>query len=84
MLKLLPDTQRLAKRFLSGRAGLDDVVTVYQATGRLPRMLDMLMQVGRRKEKAKGKETYVVEDEALVALMDETYVTQLSVRYLRV
>jgi hypothetical protein len=47
-------------------------------------MLDMLMQVGRRKEKAKGKETYVVEDEALVALMDETYVTQLSVRYLRV
>ena len=78
VLKLLPDTQRIAKRFLSARAGLDDVVRVYQAARILPKMLDLSMQVGRRKDK--GQETYTVEDEALAALMDETYVAQLSVR----
>jgi DNA mismatch repair protein MSH2 len=74
-LKLMPDFQRLSKKFLAGRAGLEDVVRVYQAVTRLPQILDTLMPIGRERQ---NKEWQVTDEDA-AALMDEHYCTTLEV-----
>lgn len=71
----MPDFQRLSKKFLAGRATLEDVVRVYQAVIRLPEILDVLMEIGRERK----KQEWVVSDEAAAALMDEHYCNSLSV-----
>lgn len=74
-MKLMPDLQRLSKRFTSGRATLEDVVRAYQAVSRLPIIVDILMHIGRKK---RGDE-FEVEDEHVATLLDEAYIGQLGV-----
>jgi DNA mismatch repair protein MSH2 len=71
----MPDFQRISKKFLAGRAGLEDVVRVYQAVTKLPEILDSLMEIGRDRKQGE----WVVSDEAAAALMDEHYCNSLSV-----
>ena len=74
-LKLMPDFQRLSKKFLAGRAGLEDVVRVYQAIMKLPEILDTLMPIGRER----SNKQWHITDESATALMDEHYCNVLEV-----
>lgn len=81
-LKLMPDFQRLSKKFLAGRAGLEDVVRVYQAVSKLPAILETLLEIGREKKRDEQsrKMEWVVTDEDAAARVDEQYINSLSVR----
>jgi DNA mismatch repair ATPase MutS len=76
-LKAMPDFQRISKKFLAGRATLEDVVRVYQAVTKLPEILDTLMEIGRERK----QKQWVISDEVAATLMDETYCVTLSVRF---
>lgn len=81
----MPDFQRLSKKFLAGRAGLEDVVRVYQAVSKLPEVLETLSEIGRAKARdvQSGKMEWAITDEAVASLMDEHYCNSLAVRILQ-
>lgn len=76
LLKLMPDFQRISKRFQTKKAGLEDVVRAYQAVTRLEDFIYALKTVG--KSKHAGEEDV---DEALVTLVEETYLNKLEVGF---
>lgn len=71
----MPDFQRISKKFLSGRAGLEDVVRVYQAVSKLPDILDILLSIGREKK----EKQWHITDEAAATTMDQHYCNALEV-----
>lgn len=81
----MPDFQRLSKKFLAGRAGLEDVVRVYQAVSKLPNVLETLSEIGRAKARdvQSGNMEWAITDEAVASLMDEHYCNSLAVRTLQ-
>ncbi|KAJ7598643.1 DNA mismatch repair protein [Mycena floridula] len=64
-LKMMPDLQRLCKRFQKSLASLEDVVRVYQVVMQLPGMIESI----------EGIQT---ENESYTALIDETYLQPLK------
>lgn len=72
-MKLMPDMNRISKRFQKSVASLEDVVRVYQAVLKLSGLIEALKHVDVKTERAREliKETYLNHLEEYVASLDK-------------
>lgn len=73
----MPDFQRMAKRFQTKKANLEDVVRAYNAALHLPEMVAILEEIGTSASQREGQR--VINDEKTVALLDEMFLNKLRV-----
>lgn len=81
-MKLMPDFQRMAKRFQSKKATLDDIVRAYGALVELPNIveqLEMIGTIGTGKDTKNKPLPRVVDNPERIALIDDLFLVKIRV-----